>query len=333
MTLPHWAVRLSRVLEVVNAAGRGLYRTGLRGTHRAPVPVISVGNIAMGGTGKTPLVAALADALLAEGHRPAVLSRGYGRRSDQPILLTQPSAAWEDVGDEPALLSRAVPGLAIMIDANRVAGADRVVAAHEASHLILDDGFQHWRLARDLDIVVVDARDPLCRWRPRREHPRTLARADAVVAVGTGGTDADLEKLRRYAKKARVVRATIAPFRLHRGSSSEPPANLAGTKVLAAAGVAEPWRFEATLSSLGAEVVGAVTRPDHHAWRAEEIEALLHAASTHGATPVVTAKDAVKVPPGLLDHLLWLEVRLELEEISFTELLAPVLAAPAAPSA
>ena len=326
MSLPHWAVRLSRGLEIVNAVGRAAYRLRLRRPHRAQVPVISVGNIAMGGTGKTPLVAALAGQLLARGQRPAVLSRGYRRHGDSPALVTEPAAAWKDVGDEPALLSRAVPGLAIMIDADRVAGARRVVAQHGATHLLLDDGFQHWRLARNLDLVVVDGRDPLCRWRPRREHPRALARADAVVVVGTNEDDEEgLGRLRRYAPTAHLLRAAITPARLHRGAAVEAPASLSAARVLAAAGVAEPWRFEATLAALGAEIVGAVNRPDHHAWRREEIEALLHAASAQRATLVMTAKDAVKIPPELLDHLVWLEIRLELLDTSYSDLLAPFL--------
>lgn len=326
MTLPHWAVRLSRSLEVVNAVARALYRYRVLRARNAQVPVVSVGNIAMGGTGKTPLVAALGHELLARGQRPAVLSRGYRRSGGSPVLVTGPTATWEEIGDEPALLARAVPGLAIVIDADRVAGAERAVEEHRASHLLLDDGFQHWRLARDLDVVVVDGRDPLCRWRPRREHPRSIAHADAVVVVGSSeDDDAGLAQLRRFARSAALLRVELVPHRVHRGREVEPPNGLAGARVLAAAGIAEPWRFEATLADLGAEVVGSVNRPDHHAWRQEEVEALLHAAGAQNATVVMTAKDAVKVPIGLLDHLAWLEVRLEPVGGSFAELLAPVL--------
>jgi len=326
MSLPHWAVRLSRGLEVVNLIARAGVVIGLRRTRRAAAPVISVGNIALGGTGKTPLVAALAAEILAAGGRPAVLTRGYRRQGSEPVLLRGGAPQWERVGDEPALLARALPELAVIVDADRVAGAERAVREAGASHLLLDDGFQHWRLHRDLDLVVVSSTDPLCRWRPRREHPRALRRADAVVVVGTGPeTPADMERLRTLAGGAPLLRATVVPRQVHRGGTVAPAASLAGARVLAAAGIAEPWRFEATLATLGAEVVGAVSRPDHHAWREEEIEALLHAAAARSATAVVTAKDAVKLPATLLDHVAWLEIGLEPAGWSFGELLAPVL--------
>ena len=174
----------SRALEWVNTAARAGYASGVCRVHRAPVPVISVGNIAIGGTGKTPLVAAIARFLLEHGARPAILTRGYRRRDPLPRLVRGAAApAWEEIGDEPALLARMLPDVPIVVDADRVRGAATAVRDAGATHLVLDDGFQHWRLARDLDIVAVDAADPLCARRLRRERPAALARADLAVAV------------------------------------------------------------------------------------------------------------------------------------------------------
>ncbi|OYV89185.1 MAG: tetraacyldisaccharide 4'-kinase, partial [Acidobacteria bacterium 21-70-11] len=183
--MKHWPLALlglTDLFEGMNAIGHAAYRIGLRRVHHAGVPVISVGNIAFGGTGKTPLVAALARVLLAAGARPAILTRGYGRREKQPVLVQGgENATWERVGDEPALLARALPEVPIVVDADRVRGAATAIREAAATHLILDDGFQHWRLGRDLDIVVVEASDPFGAKAPRREHPDALGRADAIV--------------------------------------------------------------------------------------------------------------------------------------------------------
>jgi tetraacyldisaccharide 4'-kinase len=319
-----WLVRTSRALELINATARLPYRLGFRRPRRVPATVISVGNIALGGTGKTPLVISLTEALLGTGARPAVLTRGYRRSGREPILFSNGDGVpWQRVGDEPAMLARALPGVPVMVDEDRVAGATRAIHQADATHLVLDDGFQHWRLARDLDIVVVDGRDPLCHRRPRREHPRTLSRADVVVIVFTDATDASAaeSEVRAVAPHARRLTARVRPQWLHRSGAREPAGALTGRRVLAAAGIAEPKRFFDLLRCLGAEVVGAVRRPDHYAWHPEEIEALLHAAAARTAQLVMTAKDVVKLPPALTATVAWLEIRLEPESGSFLDLL------------
>jgi tetraacyldisaccharide 4'-kinase len=331
MTASHrLALAASRLLELVNLAAHAPYRLGLRRPSRAAAPVVSVGNLALGGTGKTPLVAALARELLRAGARPAVLSRGYRREDPRPALITTGGDAdWRRIGDEPAMIARLVPGLLLAIDADRRAGARRAVAAG-ATHLLLDDGFQHWRLARDLDIVVVDARDPFCRRAPRREGPGALRRAGAVVVAGPPGHDPDAatEAVMRRAPRATVVPATVRALLVHRDGRSEPAALLAGRRVLAAAAIAEPARFTATLSALGAEIVGSVFRRDHHPWTRDELDALVLAAREMHAEPILTAKDAVKVPAELAAAIAWLEVGLEPVAGSFAALIAPFLTSP-----
>ncbi len=295
-------------LERVNAAAYWLFASGLRRRERVDVPVISVGNIAVGGTGKTPIVAAIARELCAAGHRPAILSRGYRRPESRPVLSAPGERPdWKHVGDEPALLARLVPGAALSIDPDRAAGARRVVTELGATALVLDDGFQHWRLARDLDVVVVDGRDPVCLNGPRREHARALARAGAVVVMA-GEFNAAAATIRSWTAGTPILGAEMLPTAVHVSGRCEPATALVGRRVFAAAGIAAPGRFFDTLAALGAEVVGTRAYPDHYPLGPVEIGSLLHAAESSGATPVVTAKDAVKLPAEALDVVAWLEV-------------------------
>ncbi len=322
-------LRVSRVLELVNAVARRAYRAGVLRTHRARVPVISVGNIAVGGTGKTPLVMALARILLDAGARPAVLTRGYRRRSRAPVLIhRRPDVGWELVGDEPALLARALPELAIVVDADRVRGAATAVERACATHLLLDDGFQHWRLARDLDIVAVNAADPLCEWiSPRREHPRALARASAIVVTGTvRRPELGIPRLRQHAPTCPVIVADVVPTVLHMRGERAMPETLAGRGVLAFAGIAAPGRFAATLARLGADPVRLVGFPDHHAFATSEIERILADAAADGLLAVTTAKDAVRLSPELRERVAWLEVALAAPAGDLEALLRPLLA-------
>lgn len=304
---PWWRVA-SWPLERVNAVACRLFATGLRRRERVEVPVISVGNIAVGGTGKTPVAAAIARELCAAGHRPAILSRGYRRSASRPVLSAPGERPdWRVVGDEPALLARLVPGAALSIDADRAAGARRAVTELGATALVLDDGFQHWRLARDLDVVVVDGRDPLCLNGPRREHPRALARAGAVVIVG-GVFDPAVATIRSWNGGVPILGAEMLPTAVHVSGRREPASALAGRRVFAAAGIAAPGRFFETLRALGAEVVETRAFPDHHPLRPAEIDSLLKAAGCSRAIAVVTAKDAIKLPAAALEAVAWLEV-------------------------
>ncbi len=328
---PLWLLGFTDFMEAVNAAAYATYRIGLRKRARAAVPVVSVGNIAFGGTGKTPLVAALARTMLAAGARPAILTRGYRRREKRPVLIRPgDEAAWERAGDEPALLARAVPEAAIVVDADRVRGAATAVRETGATHLLLDDGFQHWRLERDLDIVVVEASDPLCARRPRREHPDALVRADAIVLSRTADRHealAAMAVLGPYAPEAVIVATKLAGRAVHRKGEAAAPGTLKDTRVLAMAGLASPEAFVHTLGDLGAVVAGVTFFSDHHAYTRREIESVLAEADADGALVVTTAKDIVKVPPDLAARMAWLEVEAVPLLGSFEELLGRVMGA------
>ncbi len=325
----------SRPLEWVNAAARAAFEHGLVTVHHAEVPVISIGNIALGGTGKTPLVAALARALLAEGARPTILTRGYRRIQTAPRLVWRdPGVPWQEIGDEPALLARALPEVPIVVDADRVLGARRAVAVAGASHLLLDDGFQHWRLARQIDLVATPMADPLCKYRPRREHPRALARASAIVLTDAhpAGVEQARTAVRRMAPSVPVLATTVRPSAVHHQGVRHPTTWLGGRRVIAAAGIANPQRFFALLTALGAQLVTAVPLPDHHVLTTEHAVELLHRARAQQAALILTAKDVVKLPAELAAAVAWLEIEAVLLEGSWLDLLGEVLQRRAVPA-
>jgi len=320
---------LTDLVEGVNALANFAYRHRLKKTHAAEVPVISVGNIAFGGTGKTPLVAALARTLLAAGAKPAILTRGYRRREKAPVTVRGgDDASWERVGDEPALLARALPDVPIVVDPDRVRGAATAVRECGVTHLILDDGFQHWRLARNLDIVVAEAGDPLCSRRPRREHPNALARADAIVltrAADLTEVRAAIAVLGAYAPEALILAATVEARAVVQGGERRQPDVLKGVSVVAMAGIASPEGFVNTLGDIGARIVDMKFFPDHHRYTRQEVEAVIAEADAAGAVVATTGKDAVKLPPDLLARVAWVDVDAVPVMGSFGELLAPVL--------
>lgn len=308
-----------------------LFDLGLRAPARAGAPVVSVGNVTTGGTGKTPLIVLLARALLARGERPAVLARGYGAARDG------------EPNDELLVVRREAPGARLHPGRDRVARAAEAVRGG-ASALLLDDGFQHRRLHRDRDVVLVDATDP---WGPAgllprgllREPRRGLRRADVVLLTRAELVDA--AALARVEAEARaagfagpVGRMTTAPVGLAAlpGGPDEPLEALRGEQVLAACGIGNPAAFARGLEALGARVVGVEALPDHHAWTADDVQRVDARARALGAARVVvTVKDAVKlerlVGPGTLP---WSALRIE-ARIDPPGLLDAILSLPGAP--
>ena len=278
------------------AARNAAYDAGLLAARRAPVPVISIGNLTLGGTGKTPLVAWTVRVLAAAGRRPAIVSRGYG-------------AAAGATSDEAAELALLVPGVPHVADRDRRAGAAAAAAAG-ADCVVLDDGFQHRRLARDLDVVAIDATDPFgCgRLFPRgllREPLAGLARAGAVVLTRADAVPAARRREIRAALAAACgpgmpavwAEAEHRPVALRRhASAAEPLAAVRGRRVAAFAAIGNPAAFRAALEALGADVVHFRAFADHHAYAAADLADLARGAGAARADlAVTTLKDLVKV--------------------------------------
>ena len=253
---------------------------------RAPVPTVSVGNLTVGGTGKTPVAAWFAAQLRARGRAPAVLLRGYG-------------------DDEPLVHARLNPGVPVLADPDRRRSAARAVA-RGATALVLDDAFQHRQMPRDADVVLVSAdqwHEPvrLLPAGPFREPLRALERADLVVvtrkAVSPERAAMVAERLRLVARGTPVAVAHLMPAGLV-GWIDGVPASLealAGQRLLAVSGVGAPEAFLAQLRAAGA-LVDAATFPDHHAYTAQDVQSLAARAEAAGRV-VCTLKDAVKLGP------------------------------------
>lgn len=253
---------------------------------RAPVPVICVGNIGIGGAGKTPVALALARRLAAQGRAPHFLTRGYRGREAGPLRVDPAKHDARAVGDEPLLLARVAP---TWVSRDRAAGA-KAAATAGAGCIVMDDGFQNPALVKDLSLVVVDGgfgfgNERVIPAGPLREPIADgMARADAIVLVGE-----DLTGAHRHFGAVPVLAARIVP---------EPTApSLAGKKVVAFCGIGRPEKFFATVRALGAKVEEEMPYPDHHAFRDEEIMFILEIAAKRGAVAVTTEKDHARLSP------------------------------------
>lgn len=271
---------------------------------RAPVPVICVGNLTVGGAGKTPTALAIARMLQDRHLRVAFLSRGYGGTLRGPVEVDATRHTAREVGDEPLLLAARAP---TWIARDRKDGA-RAAIADGADVLVMDDGLQNPALAKDLRLIVVDGGYGFGNGRvlpagPLREPiARGMARASAFVLIGED--DHGLGPM--LARQAPLLRARLEP---------DPAARaLAGRKVFAFAGIGHPDKFFATLDALGAERVGASAFADHHPYTEDDAMRLVEQAGRVGAAPVTTAKDFVRLPQGARNMVTVVRVELAFED-------------------
>jgi tetraacyldisaccharide 4'-kinase len=261
--------------------------------------IVSVGNVNVGGTGKTPAVLHLAEILVQAGRKVGILTRGYGRRSKEPLTFTgrDPLPSVEDAGDEPLLLARRCPQARVLVGANRRAMARRARDEFGLDIVLLDDGFQHRRLARDEDIVVVDeavgfGNGHLLPRGPLREPLSALHRATLFWVRATQSPAARLPPLPGPQVRTRYQpTAWVDP-----AGTLHPAGALSGVPVLALAGLARPGGFLRTLRQLGVDVRGSALFPDHHRFTPGELRAVEASATRHGARVVTTEKDAVRLP-------------------------------------
>ncbi len=288
------------------------YDAGYSTIHRLPRPVLSVGNLTVGGSGKTPLVALISRYLLGKGRQVAVLSRGYRRQMSNAFRVVsdgkQVLVGVEEAGDEPMELAQSVEGLVVAVGRDRFLAGLEVIRTLNAEVFVLDDAFQHRRLYRNLDLVCIDAhespenllllpagrmREPLAslnrasgilwtRWRP--DHP-----SEALASRVLGALRSEVPVFR--------VRQTTSGFSALAGREERlDQGGLDGEPVGLLAGIARPARFKEDLEATGARVVWSVARRDHHHWQPAEVARLIEEAKTNGARAVVTTgKDAVKL--------------------------------------
>lgn len=299
---------LAAVYGAAVAARLSLYRRGILPVARAGRPVLSVGNVAAGGTGKTPFVRWLAGELVARGVRPAILTRGFRRESRGTVVVSDGAGVLASVaasGDEAAVLARALPSVPIVADARRGRAARRAEQLAPATDLhLLDDGFSHVALARDLDVVLLDAAAPdaggaLLPAGRLREPLSSLARADLLVITKTEQADASRARdlAARYAPGVPVYHAKTRVLGIRDdGGRDVEPGDLPGATLVAVAGLARPEAFFGTLATLGIAPAASLAFPDHDPYGPVALGRVEKAAEAAGATAVVaTEKDAVKL--------------------------------------
>ena len=263
---------------------------------RLRAPVISIGNLAVGGRGKTPLVATIAGMLLEMGERPAILSRGYGRARNEPGVVVvrdrhEIRAGLESAGDEPLMLARQLPGVCVLTCPDRYRAGTVAEQELGATVHVLDDGFQHLQLDRDIDLVIVGREDvarPVTLPTGRLREPLdTIVAADAILAeddvvIESAGFDLPVYRIRRETPTDRGAASTAA----------------AGRPVVAVAGIAAPGRFFSDLRGAGWSVAETMAFKDHHRFSARDVDRIAAAARDAGAAMIVTTeKDYVRLLP------------------------------------
>ena len=326
------------------AVRRFFYRIGIFRRYPLGCQVISVGNITAGGTGKTPVVEIFARELQKSGRRVAILSRGYRKRelpwyqrmfkenvttpprvvSDGKRLLLDSEMG----GDEPYMLASNLPGVVVLVDKNRVKSGRYAVKRHNCDVLILDDGFQYWKLQHMVEVVLVDKTNPFGNGHmlPRgvlRESAGSLARADVIFITKSNGDSAGLrEEIRKLNGSAEIIECCHKPRFLQNVYTAERLSLdwLKGKTLTSLSGIATPQSFENSLRAMGARVIHCERYADHHRYNAQEIiDAVNRAADYKADALLTTEKDAVRFPHLETTPVPVYYLRVDIELLSGTE--------------
>ncbi|EMG9278139.1 TPA: tetraacyldisaccharide 4'-kinase [Enterobacter cloacae] len=298
---PLWLLLLplSWLYGLVSGIIRLLYRLGLKRAWRAPVPVVVVGNLTAGGNGKTPVVIWLVEQLQKRGIRPGVVSRGYGGKAAHYPLILTPDTTTAEAGDEPVLIYQRT-GAPVAVSPVRSDAVQALLAEHDVQIIITDDGLQHYALARDKEIVVIDGvrRFGNGWWLPAGPMRERASRLKSVDAVIVNGGVAQPGEIPMQLQPGMAINLLTG----ERQAVSRLPA------LVAMAGIGHPPRFFATLEQCGARLDKRVPLADHQALVAEQVDAL----TTSGQTLIMTEKDAVKCRAFAKENWWYLPVDAEL---------------------
>lgn len=267
---------------------------------KASVPVICIGNLTAGGTGKTPVAISFSHLLRSHGYNPFFITRGYGGKI-QDTLVDKNNHQAQDVGDEPLLLAEASP---VVVNSNRYNGAIKA-QNNGADCIIMDDGFQNPKLHKDLSLLVIDGGFGLGNSRcipagPLREFTNSgLKRADAILIIGE-----DEKNIASQIKNLPIFKGSILPCRPEKGRK----------EIIAFAGIGRPDKFYTSLEEVGFNLMKKIDFPDHHYYNEEELNQIITKAQTLGTDIYTTSKDFVKIPIELRPHFRVLEITIQWED-------------------
>ena len=300
----------SSIYNMILSVREFLYRTSLKDSKRLPSKVVSIGNLTLGGTGKTPAVIALAEEAKKRGFKPCVLTRGYRGKMKTPCMANKdnvPCLNTHLAGDEPVLMASRLRDIPVVIGRNRYfAGMSAIDdTGKDAINLfILDDGFQHWALHRDLDILLIDAANPFGNNKlfPEgilREPLKSMSRADIIVLTKTDAAsreqmDALILKIKRYNQYAPLYSSSHMPVSFVNAQGTVRGLDFINKKrVYAFSGIANPAYFKTSLTAIGAEVVKFNSFRDHYKYKQQDIDSIMETAG--GLEIITTEKDLVKL--------------------------------------
>ena len=278
------------------------YKLGIRKKFIAPLPVICVGNITVGGTGKTPFVITLTNILKSFGYKPVILSRGYGRKNtEKENILFMPNTALtaKDTGDEPQVLSQAL-NVPIIVGKNRIKSLQLI--PKECNIIILDDGMQYWQLNKDLEIGIASKDRPfgsesVIPSGDLREPKKGLKRCKFIILTSNRNKQDQntVDKIQKYCNNSFVYEGYTEPFEISQGNNKYSTDFLKGKNIFAFSGIANPYRFTDTLKSLGANIIYFKKYSDHYNYTENDLNELKELGETCDFI-VTTAKDKVKLP-------------------------------------
>ena len=323
LALVYWGLVFSRNL---------FYKLNFFTVHKVDCKVLSIGNLTLGGTGKTPMVVFFAIYLISLGKKVAILSRGYGRKTKGMVLVSKGDGnilcSWQDCGDEPYMIANKLKGVPVLVDENRYRGGLYLRESFNPDIIIMDDGFQHRALHRDLDVVLIDGGDSISEHRllphgKLREPWSNIIRADAII----------ITKKRPSALIKRKIDETLLPqlytkfIPTIRHPSSFSSKTKIDKNIFIISGIGNPSFFKKTVEHLGYEICGGKTFPDHHHYKKEDLDTIQLLMEKSGASQILTTeKDWVKLKVfesdiafGIVD----IDVRIQDEE-ALKEIIKPI---------